>query len=211
MTKIGYLFFSTLGIVILSGIYFFTLESKTPTPLPQVTIPTENTSNYANQTYGFTLVPGILLATTTFSRSYLAINTWSLLDSIETNNGDNVVAFTLPGSNNIAAAELRIGVSKNETQTRNCTTVDENTERTGTTTINGIVFHQFTLGDAAMSHYLEAKVYRTVHMNMCYTLEEVVTGTNPEVYDPPVTPPFSKEDAFTQLEKTVRTFTFLNI
>lgn len=207
MTKTGYIFFSTIGLIIVGVFFYFTSRPPEIVP-PIVATSTPVTYGYTNTFYGFALNPKDLVATSTFTRSYLAVANWSLLDSAETNHGDSVVAFVVPGSNNITGAELRIGISKEKEQLTTCTTVDSSTQNIGTTTINGLAFATFALGDAAMSHFLEAKIYRTLHDGTCYSLEEVVTGSNPEVYDPPATVPFEKAEAFSKMEEAAKSFVF---
>lgn len=78
----------------------------------------------------------------------------------------------------------------------------------GKTTINGTTFTAFHAADAGMNHYLKVHSLRTVHGGYCYAIDLLVTGTNPEVYDPPRKPPFSQEAAFKQLEKALQGFRF---
>lgn len=54
-----------------------------------------------------------------------------------------------------------------------------------TVTINHVKFRVFHVRDAAMSHYLKGRMYRTFHHDRCYELSVRVTWTNPMVLDPP--------------------------
>ena len=67
----------------------------------------------------------------------------------------------------------------------------------------------FALADAGMSHFREARAFRTVHEGTCYAIDVVVSGTTPAVYDPPARPPFTIDYAFSRLLPIVETFRFL--
>lgn len=122
-----------------------------------------------------------------------------------------MVALVLPGSNQVTAAELRIGVSRQPDALRTCIDLPA-ALRPGTqgqTIISGVTFTTFEAGDAAMSHYLTTRSYRAVHHTTCYAMDVLVFGTNPEVYDPPATPPFTKAQAFARLIPVARNLQFI--
>lgn len=144
-----------------------------------------------------------------FSKSYLQSGTWKTYAGPDS-RGTPVLALTVPGSNSITDAELRIGVSKAPTEVATCTTPPDSV-RAGSvakTTINDIAFTRFEAADAAMSHYLDVHSYRVVHNHACYAIDLLVYGTNPEVYDPPATPPFTRQQAFAQLQQALQGFRF---
>ncbi len=60
-----------------------------------------------------------------------------------------------------------------------------------------------------MSHYLNVEGYRTVHAGRCYAIDLLLTGTRPEVYDPPATPPFTQTAAKQRLHQALDGFRFL--
>lgn len=136
-----------------------------------------------------------------FQRDYLASPTWKLFappDSV----GMPLVALVLEGSDRVTAGELRIGRSDNAASVRTC--LDTPAEASGPAAsapvdIGGVPFTHFTVGDAAMSHYVSAESYRAVHHGSCYAIDLVVAGTRAEVYDPPRTPPFTQQEAATRL------------
>jgi hypothetical protein len=74
--------------------------------------------------------------------------------------------------------------------------------------INGIEFTTFEAADAAMSHHLHVHAYRTVRDSACYAIDLVVFGVNPQVYDPPATPPFSDAHAFDAMRAVLRSLAF---
>ncbi|MCW6026700.1 hypothetical protein K4043_01585 [Stenotrophomonas sp. SRS1] len=142
-----------------------------------------------------------------FQRDYLASPAWKLFappDSV----GTPLVALVLDGSDRLTAGELRIGRSDNAAAIKTC--LEMPAEATGpavaaTVDIGGVPFTHFTVGDAAMSHYVNAESYRAVHGGGCYAIDLVVAGTRPEVYDPPPTPPFAQEEAASRLAEALKT------
>ncbi|HET7223673.1 MAG TPA: hypothetical protein VFI81_10775, partial [Rhodanobacteraceae bacterium] len=73
----------------------------------------------------------------------------------------------------------------------------------------GIRFTTFEAADAAMSHHLDVHAYRTVRNGACYAIDLLVFGVNPEVYDPPATPPFSDARAFDKMRAVIRSLRFV--
>jgi hypothetical protein len=47
-----------------------------------------------------------------------------------------------------------------------------------------------------------------VHGGACYAIDLLVYGVNPQVYDPPATPPFSDADAFEAMRTVLGSFAF---
>jgi hypothetical protein len=144
-----------------------------------------------------------------FRGGYLASDTWKTYAAPDS-HGTPVIALTVPGSNDVTAAEIRIGASRAPEEVARCTKPPDAVRAVGTgqATINGIRFTRFDAGDAAMSHYLDVRSYRTVHDGACYAIDLVVYGTNPEVYSPPATPPFTREQAFAQMRRVLQGFRF---
>ena len=124
-------------------------------------------------------------------------------------HGKPILALVLRGSNKITAAELRIGVSTQPREVAHCSgRPSAAVGASDQATINGTTFTHFHARDAAMSHYLEVQAYRVVHEERCYAIDLWITGTNPQVYDPPATPPFSRADAMRRLHVLLGTFRF---
>lgn len=121
-----------------------------------------------------------------------------------------MVALAIPGSNRVTAAEIRIGASRAPDQVRHCAEPPSSVHpgSVGDAMIDGIHFTRFDAGDAAMSHYLDVHSYRTVHAGTCYAIDLVVFGTNPAVYSPPATPPFTREQAFARMRQVLQGFRF---
>lgn len=144
-----------------------------------------------------------------FQSSYLANGAWKSFASPDS-HGQPVVALTLPGSNKITDAEIRIGASRDAKEVRDCTTPPAAVRPGSVATrhIHGVAFTTFEAADAAMSHRLKVHTYRTVHGGACYAIDLLVFGVNPAVYDPPATPPFSDAHAFEAMNDALQSLRF---
>lgn len=165
---------------------------------------------FASKRWGFTIAyPADSQVQRDFRHSYLQTGTWKTYAAPDS-RGLPVIALTMPGSNHITDAEVRIGVSDNGLELAQCTTPPQAVRKgsVGEVVVNGIPFTHFEAGDAAMSHYLDVHGYRVVHAGTCYAIDLLVYGTNPEVYSPPAKPPFTREQAFTRMRAVLDTFRF---
>jgi hypothetical protein len=144
-----------------------------------------------------------------FSRSYLALDSWKLFAEPDS-KGMPLAALVLEGSNEVTAAELRLGRSDDADAVKRCLDLPaEATGKADTVQIGGVPFTHFSAGDAAMSHYVSAESYRAVQDGRCYAIDLVVAGTRPEVYDPPKVPPFSNEEAKEKLAAALKAVRWL--
>lgn len=190
-----------------------TVNVNTNAPAQNMNLNTNGGSSaqvYTNNSLGFTLqlAEGVKQSPA-FTTDYMLADVWSLLDD-GTGKGDKVAEFLVPGSNNITAAGLRIGSSKDATQVANCTKAPSYASfDTTTKTIGGVSFTELSLSDAAMSHYRTVNSYRVVRSNTCLVFDAFVSGTNPDVYDPPATAPFTREDAMSKAESILQTIRFI--
>ncbi|HEX5354455.1 MAG TPA: hypothetical protein VFW60_10270 [Rhodanobacteraceae bacterium] len=144
-----------------------------------------------------------------FRSGYLANGAWKTFAPPDS-QGKPILTLTVPGSNRISDAELRIGASRAAGEVRRCTT-PPSAMRPGsvaTQRINGVAFTIFEAGDAAMSHHLEVHAWRVLHDGTCYAVDLLVFGVNPQVYDPPATPPFSNAQAFAKMHAVLQTLRF---
>lgn len=168
---------------------------------------------FASTRYGFRLnYPPDLVLHHSFKSSYLAADGWKTYMGPDAPPGQPLVALIMPGSNNITDGELRIGVSRDPAAVATCTALS-NAARPDTkkqVMIDGVPFTAFKAADAAMSHYLVVKSFRGVHRGTCYALDVLVFGTNPQVYSPPATPPFTKQAVFARLIPVVRHLQFVD-
>lgn len=114
--------------------------------------------------------------------------------------GTPLAALLLDGSNEITAAEVRVGRSDDPQAVAAC--MQPPAEAQGAlepVILDGVDFIHFHSADAAMSHYLQVDGYRGMRHGYCVAIDLVVSGTRPEVYDPPRTPPFAVEAAQVRL------------
>ena len=197
-----------LIIAIAIAVHFARNSSKPVMPeaddLTSATLPT-----YTNTDYRFLIqYPTTLTATSTFDVGYLVGSTWSLYSDPTVSTGRPLVALIKKGSNDVLNAELRIGISTSTEDVSSCTKVDPTAENISQKVVNGIPFTTFSESGAAMSHFTTAKSYRVVHGNACFAIDEFIAGTNPDVYDPPRTPPYDQTEALKELDQAISTFEF---
>jgi len=118
--------------------------------------------------------------------------------------GTPLAALLLAGSNEVTAAEVRVGRSDDPQALAAC--MQPPAEAQGALeplVLDGVDFIHFHSDDAAMSHYLQVDGYRGVRHGYCVAIDLVVSGTRPEVYDPPRAPPFSLEEAQARLRQAL--------
>ena len=139
-----------------------------------------------------------------FKRDYLDAGAWQAFAGPD-GSGKPVAALVLDGSNKITAAELRIGTSADAQAMAHCLDVPPNAKAgsTSTRSLGGVAFQHFEAGDAAMSHYMRVDAYRAIRGDRCVAVDLLITGTRPEVYDPPATPPFSQDQARKALQQAL--------
>jgi hypothetical protein len=169
------------------------------------------TRTFESAVYGFAITyPAALEARASFEGSYLQDGEWKAFAGPDEGEGTPVLALVMPGSDRIAAGVLRIGQSREAAGLASCTKVPSAfVDSAGRAVIDGVAFTTLDGADAAMSHHLATRSYRTVHDGACYAIDVIVTGTNPQVYDPPAIPPFTEADASAVLTPVVQGFRFL--
>jgi len=180
------------------------------TPDAQASMPNAD-AMHEDPEHGFAIaVPAGMQLRHDFQRSYLGDASWKAFAGPDT-HGRPAVALVLDGSNRITAAELRIGIGTDGEALAHCLDVPASgsSAAAGTVTLAGVPFTHFHAADAAMSHYLEVDGYRAVHADRCYAIDLLLTGTRPEVYDPPATPPFEQADAKRRLREALEGFRFM--
>jgi hypothetical protein len=170
----------------------------------------ESSHAFVSNGWGFRIdVPSGWTLRRDFQSSYLANGAWKTFAAPDS-RGEPVLSLTMPGSNYITDAEIRIGASRDPAEVQRCTAPPSSVRAGSVATqrIHGIDFTTFEAADAAMSHHLDVHALRVVHGGACYAIDLLVYGVNPEVYDPPATPPFSDAHAFDAMRAVVQTFTF---
>jgi len=177
--------------------------SNAPQPTP--------TSPLVDAAHGFAItVPHDMHVRRDFRRSYLADAAWKSFAGGD-GHGTPVLALVLDGSNRITAAELRIGVGEDAQARAHCLDVPSSgvPAQASQVTLAGVPFTRFHAADAAMSHYLDVDAYRALHAGRCYAIDLLITGTRPEVYDPPAKPPFAQDHARRRLREALAGLRFL--
>lgn len=172
--------------------------------------PAADMKRFQNVRLGFYIdYPSGMASSVRFDSQYLANDQWKTYADTDS-SGTAVLMLTLPGSNDVTAGELRIGISSDKKEIRRCDQPPSAAQPStrDTAAINGTTFTTWHAHDAGMSHYLKVHSYRVVHGGYCYAIDLLVTGTNPKVYDPPRKPPFSQEEAFASLHKALWGFQF---
>lgn len=189
-----------------------TLSACTPNAPPTVgkssAATTAAAPGYADPQHRFAItIPAAMTLHHDFQRSYFGNAAWKAFADPDS-HGTPAVALVLDGSNNITAAELRIGTSENDKAVAHCLDVPQSgvPSNADSVTLAGTPFVHFRASDAAMSHYLEVEGYRAVHSGRCYAIDLIVNGTRPEVFDPPATPPFTRAAARQKLHDALRGF-----
>lgn len=188
-------------------------QPEPETPIAPVASPAAaSDQSYRDPAHGFLLaVPPDMQLRHDFQRSYMDAANWKTFADPDS-HGTPVVALVLNGSNKITAAELRVGVSTDEQAVSHCNDVPATgmAAKRDTVNLDGTDFVHFHAGDAAMSHYLQVEGYRAVHAGRCYAIDLWISGTRPEVYDPPATPPFAREDALRSLHHALTGLRFMD-
>lgn len=170
-------------------------------------------TRFVSHQYGMVLdYPGGLTVHHEFQPGYFLGTRWNAY-APKNVAGDALLALRLPESNEVTKGILRLGASDAPRAVRHCvlsaTAVDwVSRHKAESVQIAGVTFQRVTHSGAGMSHYLQRRSYRAVHDGHCIAIDLIVAGTNPHVYAPPRTPPFSVDAAFTRLTALLDGFRF---
>jgi|GEM_PF-2247228 len=139
-------------------------------------------------------------ASRSFVSDYFLGSRW---DSSSDGNtaGTPLLALTLPDSNQLVRAVIRIGASDDARAVDVCLPAP-GTPGTSDRRIDAIEFTRVDQGDAAMSHYSQTRSYRAVRdEDQCIAIDLIVTGTRAGVYDAQDRPeqPFTPDQAMSRL------------
>lgn len=166
------------------------------------TIQTEDTavSAFASPAYDVHMVyPADLEAARGFRAGYFLDRRWNPDAGVDV-PGDGLLTLTLPGSNKLLTAQLRLGASDAGQALRDCPLPEDRSRRDVTSVvIDGVTFRRRDTADAAMNHFLARHAYRGVARGHCYALDLIVDGSNPGVYPDHPTPPMTRQEAFKRL------------
>lgn len=188
-----------------------TADTPPPQPTP-ATIASKAPASHAfvNRAWGFHIdVPSGWTLRRDFQSGYLANGAWKTFAAPDS-RGEPILSLAVPGSNHITDAEIRIGASRDPAEVRSCTKPPSAAVAGSVAVqrIDGVALTTFEAADAAMSHHLTVHAWRVVRGGACYAIDLLVFGVNPQVYDPPATPPFSDAHAFAAMHAVIRSFGF---
>ena len=184
--------------------------SSPPRAVTATSVASGSSRTFKSDAWGFHIdVPAGWTLRRDFRSNYLANAAWKTFAAPDS-QGEPVLSLTMPGSNQITDAEIRVGASRAPAEVQRCTTPSSAlvAGSIATQRIGGVAFATFEARDAAMSHHLVVHAFRVVHDGACYAIDLLVFGVSPEVYDPPATPPFSDAHAFDAMRAVVQTFAF---
>ena len=143
---------------------------------------------FSSTKYHFTLsYPSGLTARTTFKRFYLLGTSWSAGQPGDT-KGRPIVSIPVRRIDHGSVAtgkpfplyfdaEVRVGVSPD---TGDCYATKNTVWQSDTRieTFGGSTFHVLTAEDAGMMQYMHIIARRTVHDGLCYSIEQIETGSS---------------------------------
>lgn len=166
--------------------------------------PVRDSARFVSQKYGLVFAyPEDLVVRHDFQSGYFLGERWNshVPDDAA---GDALLALRLPASNAVTKAVLRLGASDAPRAVQYCllspsTVARLSRDEADYMRIDGVRFQRVMRSSAGMSHYLHRRSYRAVYNDHCIAIDLVVAGTNPQVYAPPRTPPFSVDAAFRRL------------
>lgn len=146
---------------------------------------------YTNKKYGFKIsFPNNLKPIFKFSKSYLLPNYWSAIAETKPIKSKNIISIPIisfnldknlstikPGSYYYAA--VRVGISSNPKDVQRCYKPYPYYQPKKVI-INGITFYKLNIEAGGMSQFLSGQSYRTKYRKLCYALEFISTGSNPQ-------------------------------
>lgn len=152
--------------------------------LPLLACSKTETQLYQNKQFNIRLnVPSKLHLQPKFQRGYLLSEQWRFDDGNRNRGlGDALVQITAADFKSdyfprYFSASMRIGVSRDHTAVANCLKAGP-MGKLKQTEINGIPFDVFPIQEAAMSHVVDGKSYRTVRNQTCYAVEIITAYSN---------------------------------
>ncbi len=179
------------------------LESISLTNKPTVTVKT-----YESNAAGLTINYPTNYNEVTPKQDYFMGTNWQYGNEQKGLPGVLLTEIRRQDSNDVLTARIRIGYSTSTNAVKTCEAVPEGLHG-NTVMINGVQFTMFEQSDAGMSHSLTSESFRTVYNSACYAIDELITGTNPEVYNPPKTVPFERDTARREMMSAIYSLRFL--
>lgn len=202
--RIVFIFGVFIGLIIAGGmalyilVFFGTydkaslnLSGNTPSFIHRPTStasvePVEQTGlTYLNDKYGFSVSypEQIVPVTSTFETFYQLADNWSMVGNATT-KGKLLVSIPIYRVENkdsypgYYSAEVRVGVSGDPKDLKNCLVSSSLTGAPETKLVNGETFTLIPVANSGMSQYLVGYSYRIVRNNLCYAIEQLKMGSN---------------------------------
>ncbi|MFC4728101.1 hypothetical protein [Coralloluteibacterium thermophilus] len=161
--------------------------------------------------FGFELAyPPEVTFTRSFQRSHLGAGGWKAFAPTNS-RGEPVAALVLPGSNALAAGELRVGVSTQAADVAACLELPPSAVpgTRGEEEIDGVPFVRFDAHGTARNSRMFVRGFRAVRNRQCYAIDLIVTGTDADPATLPQEPPFSREEALVRVSALLDGFGFI--
>ena len=123
---------------------------------------------------------------------------------------DVVLDKSFEPNTNFQEVKFTVGSSTDVTAIAQCANAQNGEVAQGTTSINGVFFSKFSLGDAGAGNFYDTTSYRTIYNNECYAVEYTIHTTNIGNYDPSQgISNYNKTPITTLLESVAQSFKFL--
>jgi membrane-bound inhibitor of C-type lysozyme len=111
---------------------------------------------------------------------------------------------------NFSSATFTVGTSSDTQAIKDCLVADNGEMAKGMTTINGVSYATFVLGDAGAGNYYDTTSYHTLRNSQCYVIEYTIHSTSLGAYSPDQgIKQFDKASITKTMEAIVHSFTFL--
>lgn len=126
---------------------------------------------------------------------------WNALPGRERDGGAPLLALVLEGSDRTAAAEFRIGASRDAHAVVTCRQAPAvaGAVRGEDVRIDGQPFRHLHLTESSPRHYRTLDAYRSVRNGHCLAIDLIVTGT----HDRDTAPPFNQATAHARLQQAL--------
>jgi hypothetical protein len=174
------LLFSVLLAVVALGIY---VMKKTYTPPQTIVEPPTTEPVSTNKTFtgtGFSFVypkDATIDNDLTYPWQFNTAVPGTLLARI-------VIPRSVQPSTNLSDSLFIVGTSIDTQALKECLLATNGEIAKGDTTINGITYKRFELGDAGAGNLYDTTSYRTIHNGQCYAVSYTIHSTNIGNYDP---------------------------
>lgn len=221
MTRLGWITFLILVVLIVGGsIFFFLRSEQTESTGVAETVEQDLTgqSIYVSGEYGFTVrYPDSAVIEESFSPSYHLASFWRAGAPANATGTPllAIIPFETESENSYPryfSALVRIGVSDDSGEVGRCekATIDQGETILPEVELNGTTWKAFAFENAGMMQYVRGVSYRTLHEGKCYAVEKIAVGSSYKE-DAPSEGDISQEaldSAYNRLDEIIQTVTF---